>query len=168
MRKAYLIFFLVFTNATNAQTYFEELRALFYQGERPEIAEIELKPWAGRCFRRENPNFPTNIGLYIREKNVVDDAGPISRVQYEISNYTFLRKTANFLDDKNHDYLASYIEPLYEDLNIHQNELSFYNRQSGRAAWGYLRKNADYLVQIFIDQYGYEGRTRCYYWPVEN
>lgn len=147
-----------------AQTYFQQIGQMFYQGELPVVEEIMLTAWTGRCFNQVSPNTPTNIGLYIRERQVLEDRGPLSIPQYEISNYTFHHRAANYLDDKDHDYLAPFIEPFYEVMNIGDNHLSFFNRQSGRAVWGYLRLSGDYLVQGFYDQYGREGKIRCYYW----
>lgn len=159
-------FLLLSLNAsfTLAETYFDQLGDMFHQGELPLLEEIMLTPWTGRCFDQVSPNHPTNIGLYVREKEALEDAGPISIAQYEISNYTFHQRAANYLDDKDHDYLAALIEPFYEVVNISSEDLSFFNRQSGRAVWAYLRRSGEYLVQGFYDQYGREGKIRCYYW----
>lgn len=160
------LMFLVNTSFAFSQTYFEQIGQMFYEGGTPKVEEIMLTPWTGRCFNSTTPNTPTNIGFYIRvkERAPSEDTGPIEITQYEISNYTFHGRSANYLDDKNHDYLARLIEPHYESLNVGQDHFSFFNRRSGRRVWGHLRSSQDYLVQGFYDEYGREGKIRCYYW----
>ncbi|HLW55863.1 MAG TPA: hypothetical protein VKY27_00670 [Bacteriovoracaceae bacterium] len=165
MRKISLfLWLLIQLNPLSAQTYFEQLGDLFYYGQRPAVEEILHRPYVGRCFHRGSPDTPKNIGFYVREKEQVDDVGPISRPRYELANYTFHNRSADFLDDKDHDFLSPYIEPLYESLETARHDLRFFNRQSGRKVWAYLRKNGDYFYQVFYDAYGREGNTRCYYW----
>ncbi len=166
MKKIFFLplFLIVHSSISNAQSYFAHLGEMFYQGEVPVVEEILQTPWTGRCFNRATPNRPSNIGLYIREREVMDDTGPIRIPQYEISNYTFHNRAADYLDDKDHAYLERLIEPFYEVLDIGDDHFSFFNRQSGRSVWAYLRRNGDYLVQSFYDQYGREGKIRCYYW----